>query len=234
MISGLVPGRLVPLHGLQLLLLPLTLFLNAGLVWLARDLPVATLAALIAGISFVEGLLWLRSGSEGAGKNGQAVVSADETRLATLIQRSADVRRNSIRDEATGLYNRWYLDMRLEEEGARCRRYGLSMAVIVLRTGSVNLADMSIDGWQGQAAEVALATLQVVRTADLSASLGPNEFAICLVHCHRAGAESVGKRLIEQLSGFKCETGIAAYPEDNCEPRALLELARVRVRAPAA
>ncbi|MPZ50301.1 MAG: hypothetical protein GEU75_13555 [Dehalococcoidia bacterium] len=123
--------------------------------------------------------------------------------------------------------------MRLEEEGARCTRYGLSMAVIVMRTGLINLGDMSMDGWQARSAEIAQRTLQVVRTADLVASLAPFEFAICLVHCGREGAHHALDRLLAQLTDFNCDTGIAVYPEDNCDPPALVELARVRCHSTA-
>ncbi len=153
-----------------------------------------------------------------------------EVRVASLIRRSTDARRQSIRDEATGLYTPWYLDFRLNEEAARCKRYGHSMAVIVLRTGAVDLSGMSTDSWQSTSSAVAKATAEVIRNVDLSAALGPMEFAICLIQCDRTGAQRVLGRLLEQLpeSDLKCETGIAVYPQDGTEPGALVELARGR------
>ncbi len=38
-----------------------------------------------------------------------------------------------IHDSGIGLHQRWYFDLRLKEESERCRRYGYSMAVVVLK-----------------------------------------------------------------------------------------------------
>jgi len=225
MISGLTFPHLASLLGPKLALLPLTFLLNAALAWSARDLAPAALAALIFAVSGAEAYLWLRVVAGPA-----AARPIEEPRLAALMSRTAAVRQNSLRDEATGLYNRWYLDMRLEEEAARCRRYDLSMAVVVLRAGLVNLGDISLDSWQGRSSDIGQNALKVISMADLSASIAPFEFAICLVHCDRDGAEHAVERLKAQLSDFNCNAGIALYPEDDCEPRVLIELARVRSR----
>ncbi len=153
---------------------------------------------------------------------------AGESRILSLIERSNEQRRTAIRDDSTGLLNRWYLDRRLEEEAARCKRYGYSMAVVTLRAGVLDLAGISVDGWQVEAARAAHTAVQVIRNVDLSASLAPFEFALCLVHCDRDGAERVVERLVRELADYDCSIGVAVYPEDNCEPGALIELARVR------
>jgi GGDEF domain-containing protein len=224
--AGLSLRRLTAAPAPKIVLLPLLLLLNAGLVWLAGAVDGLGAIVLVLGATAAESFLLLRV-------EAPAAQEAGEPRLASLFNRSRAVRQNSIRDEATGLFNRWYLDMRLEEEGARCRRYNLSMAVIVIRTGLVNLSEMSLDAWQVQSAEIAQKTLEVVREADLSACLAPFEFAVCLVHCDRAGAEAALQRLRAKLANFSCKSGIAVYPDDNCAPRALIELARVRVRSSA-
>jgi GGDEF domain-containing protein len=220
-------SRLASTQAPRLLLLPLTLAFNLVLAWLAREMPLGVLAVGIFLLSGIEVTLLLRSSVSPAS-------GSEEPRLATLYQRSAQARRSSLRDETTGLHNRWYLDMRLEEESARCQRYGLTMAVVVLRTGVAGLSDMSRDGWQDASSEIAQKALAVIRKADLSACLAPFEFAVCLMHCDRAGADRAVERLQSQLEGFRCDAGIAIYPEDECEPRALIELARVRSRIVAA
>ena len=102
------------------------------------------------------------------------------------------------------------------------------MAVLVLRAGLVNLSDWSVDLWQSRAANAARRTARVVRNVDLSASLGPLEFAFCLVHCDFEGAERALERIVRELSDYACEAGIAVFPDDNCDPPALIELARGR------
>jgi len=150
-------------------------------------------------------------------------------RLLELMQRSTDARRG-IRDETTGLLNRWYLERRLDEEGARCQRYGHSMAVVVIKAVAVDLTRFSLDGWQQESAEAAARAASVIRNVDLSASLAPFEFALCLVHCDRTGADAALERITTEFKDHDCQVGIAVYPEDECEPRALIELARVRSR----
>ena len=150
-------------------------------------------------------------------------------RLLDLMQRSADARRG-IRDENTGLLNRWYLERRLDEEAARCTRYGHSMAVVVLKAVAIDLARFSLDGWQQESAMAARRCAQVIRNVDLSAGLTPFEFAMCLVHCDRTGANAAIARILAEFRDYECQIGIAVYPEDDCEPRALIELARVRSR----
>lgn len=149
-------------------------------------------------------------------------------RLTELLERSGD--RRGIRDETTGLLSRWYLERRLDEEAARCVRYGHSMAVVVLKAIAIDLARFSIDSWQQESAAAANRAARVVRNVDLSAGLAPFEFALCLVHCDRTGAEAAIKRMVAEFREYDCRIGIAVYPEDECEPRALIELARVRMR----
>ncbi len=151
-----------------------------------------------------------------------------ESRILNQIERSNEQRRTAIRDDSTGLLNRWYLDRRLEEEAARCKRYGYSMAVVTLRAGVLDLPRISVDGWQVESAQAAHRAVQVIRNVDLSASLAPFEFALCLVHCDRDGAGRVVERLVHELSDYDCSIGVAVYPDDNSEPGALIELARVR------
>lgn len=156
--------------------------------------------------------------------------SPAEDKVLDLMERSNEQRRVSIRDESTGLLNRWYLERRLEEESARCRRYGYSMAVVVLKAAILQPQGISADGWQVESARAAHRVGQVVRTVDLSAALAPFEFALCLVHCDREGAERAIERLIAELSEYECSAGVAVFPEDDCAARAMIELARVRSR----
>jgi GGDEF domain-containing protein len=195
-----------------------------GIVWTLSAADLTFVASFIAAgvvAGAVGGAIYLvKSSSIERGGRG--------SRLLELMQRSSD--RRGIRDESTGLLNRWYLERRLDEEAARCLRYGHSMAVVVLKAVAIDLARFSLDGWQEESASAARRAAQVIRNVDLSASLAPFEFALCLVHCDRIGAEAAIERIIQEFREYECRIGIAVYPEDECEPRALIELARVRSR----
>ena len=121
---------------------------------------------------------------------------------------------------------------RLAENGARPEAHAFDhpMAVVVVRAGLVDLPDMSNDDWQAKSADAAQRCQRIVRRVDLSAFLAPLEFAICLVHCDRAGAEAALARIKEELADYECEGGAAVFPDDECEPRALIEFARLRSR----
>ena len=210
--------RLAPLFYLCV-----NLTLAGSIVWLAAgSLAIGPAIALAAGIVCIEVGLWyfvMRS------RDAEAPQS---NRLVAIMERSAHARRFSIRDETTGLLNRWYLERRLDEEAARCKRYGYSMAVIVLKAAVPQLSGMSLDDWQDSSTDAAQRCLTVVRNVDLSALLGPFEFAICLVHCDRNGAETVLNRLVSELSEYNCVAGISVLPDDDVAPNAMIELARVR------
>ena len=191
----------------RLALIATNLVLLAGWAWLAAD---ALGAAAAIGISLVllamEAFLWLRLTSSSMETPGSQMGRSVD-RVSALIARP-ERRRQSIREEGTGLFQRWYLEMRLEQEARRCQRYEQSMAVVVLQVGEVNLSDFSTDGWQVQAAETAERCTHAVRNIDLSAFLAPMEYALCLVQCNAAGAENALERLRAELSEYRVLTGV--------------------------
>jgi GGDEF domain-containing protein len=199
-----------------------TVILLFGMVWIlsAWDLSFvgSFLAAAAVAAAVAAGIHLFKSSTE-LGERG--------SRLAELMQRSP-LSRRSIRDESTGLLNRWYLEQRLNEEAARCLRYGYSMAVVVLKARSVDLSRFSLDGWQEEQTMAARRCAQVIRNVDLSAALAPFEFALCLVHCDRNGAEAAVARIAQEFWEYDCWVGISLYPLDECEPGALIELAKGR------
>ena len=147
-----------------------------------------------------------------------------------LREQVSGIRRTALYDADLGLYQAWYFGLRLTEESERCRRYGLSIAVLVVKVPVLLHPSVSEQGWRIQAAKAAYVTARSVRTVDLAASLGAMEFGLCLVHCDHAGAEAAARRLDQELSDYKCLIGIAIYPEDNCDAKALVALARGRAK----
>ncbi|HXH22335.1 MAG TPA: diguanylate cyclase [Dehalococcoidia bacterium] len=163
-----------------------------------------------------------------AGSTRRAAAKADGGLRSQLTQENRVNRRLALYDRVSGLYNRWYLELRLQEEYLRCARYGLSMAVVCMKLGELRLTEMSNDSWGGLASELGRAMAKSVRAVDITAALGPLEFAICLVHCDRTGAESAIARVLQSLDGRPAKVGLAVYPEDDCDGKALIELARRR------
>ena len=103
----------------------------------------------------------------------------------------------SLEDPLTGLYNRRYLDLRLENEFARARRYGRNLAVAMLdldRFKAVN------DNFSHQAGDRVLQeTARILvgncRGVDLVARYGGEEFVLVLPETPSSGAILVCERI---------------------------------------
>jgi GGDEF domain-containing protein len=201
----------------SLLLVAAVLVFNAGMTALVL-LPVMLLVSILE-IAILQSFFRQRPSGE----------EVDPVRIDAV--RRIDYRRKpSIVDDATGLYTRWYFDRRVEEEAARCKRYKHKMAIVVLRVGDVDLTTFSLDGWQKRSQNAAQSAAKVIREVDISASLSPFEFAICLIHCDRDGAYRALDRMMSQLPDYNCEAGVAVYPDEGYEPSALVEIAGARLK----
>ncbi len=104
------------------------------------------------------------------------------------------------------------------------------MAVIVIRLAGLGLDALSTDRWARLAGELGQVASQTVRAVDITASLGPLEFATCLVQCDRAGAESAIERLHRELAAQEPLIGLAVYPADDADPAGLISRARQRAQ----
>jgi GGDEF domain-containing protein len=181
----------------------------------------ALLAPSLGGALFAA---WLRFAYD----TGLRSRKANEGLLMKLTSDGRGTKRLGIYDSNSGLFNRTYLELRLHEEAQRCDRYGHSMALVVLRFGRVPLADLSTDTWAATASRVGRDMAQTVRSVDITAALGPLEFAICLVHCDRAGADKALKRVLRGFDGDDLEVGIVVHPEDGFTPAEMIDVARGR------
>jgi GGDEF domain-containing protein len=152
-----------------------------------------------------------------------------ESQVSELRRQVDGVRRAAIYDEATGLLNRWFFELRLAEEIARSSRYSLHFALLTIRILPTEPTGNPIE-WEMTAARVAHQAARAIRTADIPAAIGDLEYAVCLVHCDRDGAESAAQRLIEELQGYRFEIGVAVFPEDQGQAKELIETARARTR----
>ena len=46
----------------------------------------------------------------------------------------------------------------------------------------------------------------------------------------RSGADLAISRLVQELREYNCSAGVAVLPDDDCEPSAMIELARMRAQ----
>lgn len=218
---------IAPFKGPGLIFAGLTLVIAGSWAWFAVDDVSLLLAAPVAVLAFGCQMVLCSRLQDGSAK---PLLPPALQAIANIAQRPVPGGRHLVRDEITGLHHRWYFEMRLEDEAARCDRYGYSMAVVVLRFGSVELADIRRESWPGRAIAAAEKCVSAVRRVDLSGYLAPNEFAICLVHCDVEGAQRALDRLQAELSEYSFDGGISVFPIDGCGPLALIDLARIRSR----
>jgi diguanylate cyclase (GGDEF)-like protein len=127
----------------------------------------------------------------------QAAATLDNTRLY------AELARQAITDGLTGLYNHRYFYERLRDEVVRARRYGLPLSLLMLDLDDFKRYN---DSYGHPAGDVVLRRVAHImraalrRSVDVAARYGGEEFAVILPHTDPGGAESVGRRLSDQVA----------------------------------
>ena len=148
---------------------------------------------------------------------------------AAVLERAGQLEELSITDPLTGLYNRRFLESRLEEECSRSQRQGESFSLILADLDNFKLYNDICGHLAGDKALRKAATLmrRAAREMDLVVRYGGEE--LCLILPNTAKRESifVAERLRRSIEGeaFPGETslplgrltislGIAAFPDD--------------------
>jgi diguanylate cyclase (GGDEF)-like protein len=144
----------------------------------------------------------------------------------------------SVTDGLTGVYNYRYLRSALDKEVARAKRFREQFSIIMLDVD--HLKEYNDVHGHLQGSEVLRRLAQVVmgemRSADVVAKYGGDEFVIVLPQTTREGARVLAERIrgaVEahrfpgEEEGMKITTsmGIAQFPEDGEGARELLEAA---------
>ncbi len=149
------------------------------------------------------------------------------------------LRRHSIVDSLTGLYNRRYLDETLKREVFRAQRGEKPLSVIMLDADHFKRLN---DTFGHEAGDTALRALGEqlktgVRAGDLACRYGGEEFALVLADCNkeqalqRAHLIAAGVRELRLMYGgtllnrITISAGVATYPEDGEEAGQLIAAA---------
>ena len=159
------------------------------------------------------------------------VGALDNLRLAHNLERLA------VTDDLTQVYNYRYLKAALRREIKRATRYQQPMAILMLDVDHLKAYNDRNGHVRGSMLLRELAQLCAgqVRSWDLVAKYGGDEFTVILPQTDRAGALAVGERLRAAVAShafplatpgqITISTGIAQFPEDGSDVTTLIEAA---------
>jgi diguanylate cyclase (GGDEF)-like protein len=168
----------------------------------------------------------------------QAVAEQLALALANLRLRDT-LRRQSIRDPLTGLFNRRYLEETLEREVQRAARSNSPLGVIML---DIDHFKQFNDSSGHEAGDVLLSALgqfllQCTRGSDIACRYGGEEFALILpdapLAATRQRAEDMRQSIAQlqmehrgqRLGPISVSLGVAAFPDHGQNKEVLLRLA---------
>jgi diguanylate cyclase (GGDEF)-like protein len=149
---------------------------------------------------------------------------------------SAQLKEFSFKDEVTGLYNRRFFSIRLEEEVSRYRRFNHPVSVVLLDLDGFKEINDELGHAAGDETLRGMAEilLRHSRGINVICRYGGDEFAILLVETSKGGARLYADRIRYVLPSFRfahgrrvtASFGIASLPEDvTPAPDALIRAA---------
>jgi len=151
------------------------------------------------------------------------------TRLDAAYQElestNARLKEFSFKDDVTGLYNRRFFSIRLEEEVSRYRRFNHPVSVVLLDLDSFKAVNDELGHAAGDETLRGMAEilLRHSRGINVICRYGGDEFAILLVETSKAGARLYADRIRQIISTYPfshgkpitASFGIASLPEDE-------------------
>jgi len=203
-----------------------------------------TVAAFVFASVFIIYVRWFRAGSTVVSGDGRSL--GEMFRLLTYRQRYEELRRVTIRDALTGVYNRRYFDEALEKAIDRSERSGSAFCLLMVDVDNFKRINDAYGHAEGDTVlqRIAQAIVASVRASDDVCRYGGEEFAVLLPHTDIAQAVALSERIGCQVPEA-CATswrgaeaapvtvtiGVAAFPEDASRGVELLRIADRRLYA---
>src|SRR5215813_2631290 len=142
-----------------------------------------------------------------------------------LESTNARLKETSFKDEVTGLYNRRFFSLRLEEELSRYRRFNHPVSVVLLDLDGFKAVNDEYGHSVGDDTlrDVAQILMKHSRGINVVSRYGGDEFAVLLVETSKAGArlyadrirEVVAKHLFPHGKVVTASFGVASLPDDE-------------------
>ncbi len=161
-------------------------------------------------------------------------------RLCDYHEKSEQMRELSITDPLTGLYNRRYFNIRLDEEFQRAKRYDLHMSLVMMDIDNFKLFNDTEGHLAGDyiLKEVASIMSAAIRANDILVRFGGEEFLILMPQTSKAEAlwvaERIRKNIREQIQPswkryparqITISAGISMYPDCDGQKDLLIRCA---------
>jgi diguanylate cyclase (GGDEF)-like protein len=164
---------------------------------------------------------------------GSVASGLENARLLSQLRVAADV------DLLTGVNNHRYLQDRLQQETARSARSGAALCVLMLDLDNFKPINDRFGHSEGDEVlrSVAVTIRGIVRTNDIVARYGGDEFVVVMPDTPRGEAQAVANRLVAGIRAARHElsngdtvsvgasAGLADYPGDGLTAAALLQAA---------
>ena len=141
-----------------------------------------------------------------------------------LEQSSTQLKEYSFKDEVTGLYNRRFFSIRLDEEVSRYRRFNHAVSVVLVDLDGFKAVNDELGHAAGDDSlrDMAEILTRFSRGINVICRYGGDEFAVLLVETSKAGARLYADRIRQVLSRHRfghgrrltASFGIASLPED--------------------
>jgi diguanylate cyclase (GGDEF)-like protein len=234
------PGETLKFGGLQLLLIFTLVGVLTG-VWVIWDLGriVARMGLLMASESALTGferrqdevgtLMSTFNMMRTTIEQQAAEINTFATRLDAaykeLESTNARLKETSFKDEVTGLYNRRFFSLRLEEELSRYRRFNHPVSVVLLDLDGFKAVNDEYGHSVGDDTlrEVAQILMKHSRGINVVSRYGGDEFAVLLVETSKAGARLYADRIREVVAKYPfshgkvitASFGVASLPDDE-------------------
>jgi diguanylate cyclase (GGDEF)-like protein len=142
-----------------------------------------------------------------------------------LESTNARLKETSFKDEVTGLYNRRFFSLRLEEELSRYRRFNHPVSVVLLDLDGFKAVNDEFGHTVGDDTlrEVAQILMKHSRGINVVSRYGGDEFAVLLVETSKAGARLYADRIREVVAKYPfshgkvitASFGVASLPDDE-------------------
>jgi diguanylate cyclase (GGDEF)-like protein len=142
-----------------------------------------------------------------------------------LESTNSKLKETSFKDEVTGLYNRRFFTIRLEEEISRHRRFNHPVSIVLLDLDGFKAVNDDLGHAVGDDTlrDVAQILQKHSRGINVVSRYGGDEFAVLLVETSKAGAKLYAERIRDVIARFRfghekpvtASLGVASLPDDD-------------------